>query len=99
MATRRFHLVTEAEAREVEPGSTIEIDQGGRITPLALETLMSRAVTVTELGPAADAALPADLAPRSNIVHVAIGSDHGGVGLKALLVEYLRRGGRVVTDY
>jgi ribose 5-phosphate isomerase B len=32
-------------------------------------------------------------------VRVAIGSDHGGVGLKAALIDYLRSLGKVVADH
>ena len=97
MAVRRFALITEADARLIEPGSTVELEGGGRVTPLAIETLASRRVTVVQ-GALATAALPADLAPPSAIDRVAIGSDHGGVALKAALVDYLRSLGMAVTD-
>jgi ribose 5-phosphate isomerase B len=93
---RRFDFITEAEARLIEPGSTVELEGAGRVTALALETLASRGVTVV-LSDLSTAALPADLAPPA-IGRVAIGSDHGGVALKAALVHYLRSLGAVVTD-
>ena len=98
LAGRRFDLITEADARQIAPGSTVDLEGGGLVTPLALETLASRKVTVVRRD-SANAALPADLAPPAVIGRVAIGSDHGGVALKAALVDHLRALGKVVTDY
>jgi ribose 5-phosphate isomerase B len=96
--TRRFSLITEADARRLEPGSTVELEPGGRVTPLALDTLRARRVTVVPAG-TLDPSLPSDLAPPEAIRRVAIGADHTGVALKADLVVYLRQGGRQVTDH
>lgn len=97
MAHRRFDVVTEADAREIEPGSTIEVDAGGRVTPLAMETLAGRNVTVIQHAPAG-AALPPDLAPKAAIGRVAIGSDHGGLGMKSSLIAFMRELGTIVED-
>jgi ribose 5-phosphate isomerase B len=97
MAVRRFQLIGEAEARTIEPGSTVELERGGHVTPLAWDTLRSRRVTVVPAG-TVDPSLPPDLAPVANPARVAIGSDHTGVKLKADLVAYLRQQGRAVTD-
>ena len=97
MPNRRFDVVTEADAREIEPGSTIEVDARGRVTPLALETLAGRKVTVIERD-APGSAVPADLAPVAVVGSIAIGSDHGGLGLKAALVAHLRGMGKAVED-
>jgi ribose 5-phosphate isomerase B len=94
---RRFALITEADARQIAEGSTVELEKGGHVTPLARETLKDRRVTVVFAG-SLDPTLAADLAPRSPIDRVAIGSDHGGVGLKAALVTWLRGSGRVAID-
>lgn len=98
MAARTFSLITEADAQRMEPGSTVALAPGGLVTPLAMEALTSRRITVHREG-RVDAALPADLAPPFPVVRIAIGSDHGGVGLKAALVEHLRAQGRAVTDH
>lgn len=98
MAVRRFHLITESDALALEPGSTVELEPGGLVTPLARETLASRRITVVAAG-STDPALPADLAPAADVRRVAIGSDHTGVALKTTLVAYLRQGGRTVTDH
>lgn len=95
---RRYGLITEADARQLEPGSTVELEPGGRVTPLALDTLRARRVTVVPAG-TQDPTLPPDLAPPETITRVAIGADHTGVALKAALVGHLRRGGRQVTDH
>lgn len=97
MAARRFALITESDARRIEPGTTVELESGGRVTPLAQETLASRRVTVVPQA-SASAAVPNGLTPAFPIVRVVIGSDHGGVALKAMLIEQLRSQGRVVTD-
>jgi ribose 5-phosphate isomerase B len=98
VAVRRFGIITEADARSLEPGSTVELEKGGHVTPLARDTLRARRVTVVPAG-TADPELPADLAPVSPVRRVAIGSDHGGVALKAALVDHLRKAGVAVDDH
>ena len=97
MSVRRFALIAEADARQIEPGSTVELEPGGHVTPLAQDTLKARRVTVVPAG-SVDPALPADLAPVATIARVVIGADHTGVALKAALVAHLRQGGRQVLD-
>ncbi len=97
MAVRRFGLIDEAEARRIEPGSTVELEKGGHVTPLAKDTLRARRVTVVPAG-TVDAAIPADLAPVAPVTRVAIGSDHTGLALKAALVDHLRKQGIAVND-
>ncbi len=97
MAVRTFALISEAEARTIEPGSTVELERGGHVTPLAQDTLRERRVTVVPKG-TVDATLPADLAPAANPTRIAIGSDHTGLKLKAALIDHLRKQGRAVTD-
>jgi ribose 5-phosphate isomerase B len=94
---KRFDIITEAEARTLDIGSTVELASGGHVTPLARDTLAARRVTVIPAG-SHDAALPADLAPASDIRRVVIGSDHTGVAMKKALLEYLRGRGIAVTD-
>jgi ribose 5-phosphate isomerase B len=97
VAVLRFALISETDARRIEPGSTVELEPGGRVTPLAADTLRERRVTVVPAG-TVDPNLPADLAPVSPVVRIAIGADHSGLSLKAALVAHLRQGGRSVTD-
>jgi ribose 5-phosphate isomerase B len=98
VAARRFGIITEAEARQLEEGSTVELEKGGHVTPLARDTLKARRITVVPQG-FTDSALPADLPPPSVINRVAIGADHAGVALKTALVDFLRRSGKVVIDH
>lgn len=97
MAVRRFSMISEVEARQIEPGTTVELDKGGHVTPLAADTLRERRVTVVTTG-SSDPALPDDLAPAFPVRRVVIGSDHTGVALKAALVAHLRRQGIAVED-
>lgn len=92
---KRFDIVTEAEARVLEHGSTIVLAAGGHITPLALDTLRARRITVVRDGVAADAA---DLAPAANIRVVAVAGDHTSLALKAELLRHLRGRGLTAHD-
>jgi ribose 5-phosphate isomerase B len=97
VAAERFSVITEVEARRIEPGATVELEPGGRITALAQDTLTERRVTVVRQA-AKDGALPKNLTPVFPVVRVVIGADHGGVALKAALIEQLRAQKRVVID-
>jgi ribose 5-phosphate isomerase B len=92
-----FQIITEADARQLERGSTVELAKGGHVTPLAQDTLRERRVTVVPAG-SVDPALPPDLAPRSDIRRVAIASDHTGGALRAAIVKHLRGRGLAVDD-
>jgi ribose 5-phosphate isomerase B len=93
----RFAIITEADARTLPIGSTVELEKGGHITPLARDTLRERRVTVVAAG-SVDASIPADLAPVSPITRFAIGSDHTGLAHKAAIVAHLRRSALYVDD-
>jgi ribose 5-phosphate isomerase B len=94
---KRFDIITEADARVLDLGSTVELVAGGHVTPLARDTLAARRVTVVGAG-MADPTLPADLAPVADVRRVSIGSDHSGVALKRALVTHLRGRGLAVAD-
>lgn len=95
METKRFEIITEADARLLEPGSTVRLAPRGHITPLAQDTLRERRVTVL---PEDGGVPPEGLAPVADIRRVAIGSDHAGFDLKADLIPWLRSRGRAVQD-
>lgn len=97
MAIRKFSIITETDALSIERGSTVELEKGGHVTPLAQDTLRERRVTVVRAG-TADPSIPADLAPVSPVRRVAIGSDHTGVKLKSELIAHLRQQGIAVND-
>jgi ribose 5-phosphate isomerase B len=94
---QKFSLITEADARTLDIGSTVELVNGGHVTPLARDTLAARRVTVVGAG-SRDAGAAAALVPVSDIRRVAIGSDHTGVALRRTLVQHLRGRGVAVTD-
>ena len=92
---KSFEIITEADARALEPGSTVTLKSGGHVTPLAADTLQARRITV--LRGVAEASLEG-LAPVADIKSIAIGSDHSGVALKAALRDHLRTRGLSVLD-
>jgi len=94
---RQFDIITEADARRIEPGATVELRAGGHVTPLAADTLRARRVTVVPAG-SVDPSLPADLAPTAPVRRVAIASDHTGIAMRAAIVRHLRASGLAVDD-
>jgi len=88
-------MVTEADARVLETGSTIVLVAGGHITPLAQDTLNSRRISVVRAGSDPDAS---DLAPAATIRTVAIAGDHTSLALKAAIVQHLRSKGVSAHD-
>jgi ribose 5-phosphate isomerase B len=94
---KRFDIITEADARTIDPGTTVAITKDGHVTPLARDTLRERRITVvTDGAPDEDSQR---LVPPADVKRIAIGSDHTGVSLKAMLVAYLRAQGRQVDDF
>jgi len=92
---KRFQMITEADARVIEYGSTVMLVAGGHVTPLAADTLKARRVSVIRETGDSD---HASLAPRADIRTVAIGGDHTSVNLKAAIVAHLRGRGLAVHD-
>jgi ribose 5-phosphate isomerase B len=92
---KSFEIITEADARTLDVGSTVTLKPGGHVTPLAQDTLRARRITV--LGALAEPDI-ARLAPVANVRSVVIGSDHSGVALKAALRDRLRQRGLSVVD-
>ena len=88
-------MITEADARVLEPGSTVVLVAGGHITPLAHDTLKARRVSVVgeQLGDAAAA-----LAPTANVRTIAIAGDHTSLALKRAIVAHLRGRGLAAHD-
>jgi ribose 5-phosphate isomerase B len=92
---KRFEIITEADARVLDVGETVELQRGGHITPLAADTLKARRITVLSDRLASEAD---GLAPVADIKRVAIGSDHSGLALKAAITQALRGRGVAVDD-
>ncbi len=92
---KRFQIVTEADARALDYGSSIVLVRGGHVTPLAADTLRSRRISVLRESGGDD---DARLAPASPVRIVAIAGDHGSLPLKAALVAHLRARGLAAHD-
>jgi ribose 5-phosphate isomerase B len=92
---KSFDIITEADARTLDIGSSVALKPGGHVTPLAADTLKARRITV--LSAVAEASLDG-LAPVADVRSIAIGSDHSGVALKAALRDHLRQKGLNVLD-
>ena len=90
-----FDMITEALARTLERGSTVTLAKGGHVTPLALDTLRDRRVTVVREGALGDSGR---LAPVSPVRRVALGSDHTGLALRRVLRDHLRGQGLAVQE-
>ena len=84
---KRFQMVTEADARSLEYGSAIVLVAGGHITPLALDTLKARRITIVRDSVDVDVET---LAPPAQIRTVAIAGDHTSVAMKAAILTHLR---------
>src|SRR6187401_457181 len=94
---KHFQMISEADARVLEYGSTVALAAGGHVTPLAADTLSARRVTVVREGIETDIDVTR-LAPRADIRTVAIAGDHTSLALKATLVAHLRQRGMAVHD-
>jgi len=92
---KRFQMITEADARTLEYGSTVLLVAGGHVTPLAQDTLKERRVSLVHEGYDGDLE---SLAPKAEIRTVAIAADHTGVALKKRILEHLRSRGVAVHD-
>jgi ribose 5-phosphate isomerase B len=92
---KRFQIVTEADARMLEYGSTIALARGGHVTPLAHDTLRSRRVTVI---PEEGEPEVLSLAPPARIQRVAVAGDHTSLALKAAVLTFLRSRGLTAED-
>jgi ribose 5-phosphate isomerase B len=92
---KRFQMITEADARALDYGSTVVLVAGGHVTPLAHDTLKARRISIVRDGQDVDAE---SLAPKAEIMTVAIASDHSGVALKKTILQHLRGRGIAVHD-
>jgi ribose 5-phosphate isomerase B len=94
---KRFEIITEADARSLSRGDTVELSSRGHITPLAQDTLRALGVTVVLDGRTSGD--EASLAPVALVRTVAIASDHTGVALRQQLIRMLRARGLAVHDF
>ena len=94
---KTFDIITEADARVLQRGETVTLSRRGHITPLALDTLRDRRITVVREGSASVEDLA--LVPAAEIRRVAIASDHTGVKLRGELIGWMRGRGLEVADH
>ena len=92
---KRFQMITEADARVLDYGTTVMLVAGGHVTPLAQDTLAARRVSVVREGGGDDSA---SLAPIADIRRIVIAGDHTSVALKQVLLTHLRGRGIAVHD-
>lgn len=88
-------MITEADARVLDYGTTVVLAAGGHITPLARDTLKDRRITV--IGEDVDAEA-LELAPPAHVRTVAVAGDHTSLALKKAIVEHLRSRGVAAHD-
>jgi len=86
-------LVTEADVQAVPVGGQLSVPQGALVTPLARQVALDRRVTLSQTAISAN---PQTSSPDQRTV--AIGTDHGGYGLKEMLKGYLGELGYEVVD-
>lgn len=91
----RYDMLTETIARTLERGSTVTLAKGGHVTPLALDTLRERRVTLVRDGEVGDSN---SLAPVANPTRLVVGSDHSGLVLRRAIRDHLRRRGLAVQE-
>ena len=91
-----FEIITEADARVLQPGETVMLARRGHITPLAKDTLRERRIVVVQEGLTSPD--EAALAPKADIKVLAVASDHTGRALRQMLVGFLRGRGLAVLD-
>jgi len=94
---KTFDIITEADARVLQQGETVMLSRRGHITPLAMDTLRERRISVVQEGRAAPEDL--GLVPPADIRTVAVASDHTGIALRRELVRWLRGRGLAVADH
>jgi ribose 5-phosphate isomerase B len=92
----RFQIIAEVDARSLDRGSVVRLAVGGHVTPLALDTLRERRITLLR-----DDGVDGDLerlAPVVPVRTVAIGGDEIARSLVVPLLAHLRRRGLMAHD-
>jgi ribose 5-phosphate isomerase B len=92
---KRFQIITEADARVLDYGTSVVLVRGGHVTPLAEDTLRARRISVVRDGGDVDAAA---LAPPAEIGTVALAGDHTSIALKQAIARHLRGRGVAAHD-
>ena len=90
--------ISESDARQIEPGSTVELEKGGHVTPLAWDTLRGAAGDGGACRDDGRERFPRISRPSLRSRAWRSASDHTGLALKAALVDHLRKQGKAVVD-
>lgn len=90
-------LITEQAVASVERGGRLAVPPGARVTPLARQIALERKVSLVESFKPETPPAPRSAAADHRRV-VAIGADHGGVGLKDALKPFLEELGYTPVD-
>src|ERR687892_171761 len=69
---KRFQMITEADARVLDYGSTVTLVAGGHVTPLAPDTLAARRLSVVREGGDVDAASPPMISGPTRVIRSTI---------------------------
>ena len=83
-------VITEDDVRGLEPGSTLRIAEGARLTPLAADIVSEKKIELLRR-------VPRRGSKTSRMV--AIGADHGGFRMKEELGAFLIESGHRVHDF
>jgi ribose 5-phosphate isomerase B len=83
-------VITEDDVRGLEPGSTLRISEGARLTPLAADIIRERNIELVKR-----ASRRGSNAARM----IAVGADHGGFKMKQELKKLLTDAGHRVHDF
>ncbi len=87
-------VLTAQDVDQLEPGSTLKLEAGTLVTPMARETALTRKVTIQEAPSSSGHAEPAAASGKV----VALGTDHGGYEVKEMLKDHLAELGYRVLD-
>jgi ribose 5-phosphate isomerase B len=87
-------IVTADDVDGLTSGSTLQVEPGALVTPMARDAARGRNITLAEATPAAGQTAPASTTARI----VALGADHGGYDVKSMLKAYLAELGYEVLD-
>jgi len=86
--------LTGQDVDRLEPGSTVQVESGTLVTPMARDAALNRKITLEEVPAASGQAAPASSGGRV----IALGTDHGGLEVKEMLKGYLAELGYRVLD-
>ncbi|MBN1265611.1 MAG: ribose 5-phosphate isomerase B [Anaerolineales bacterium] len=90
-------LISEKEIRELSPDSVLEIPSDALITPLARQIAMERRISLVRSDASSNLASNPDPAGSPSVRSsaqkkvIALGADHGGVGMKDGLIDIVRK--------